>query len=193
MYRFVIILSLLVFLSSCGQKEEESDTASSASVPAPPNSRSAIDAGEFSEFEKIINGSLKPYFDVAGTQTELEVAPGDYFDVYIFAEFNEAYDVNAAEWKLVLPDEVSIMSVAQTDSVLVSLGKHEEDFMIAFRCLPGPRDWIVRYQCKAHEGFAGGAIETVAGQNLKFIGFTICDATHTEVKGRGGKAELKRK
>jgi len=203
MKRLILAIFVLGLIAACGkggdQKTETASQDQKATEPAegvpgagttPPVSM--IPEGEGpSEFEKAANGKIRPYFDDKGTKTEIAVAPGDYFDLYVFGEYSELYPMSAAEWKLVLPENVSIMGQTHTDSVIVSMGKWDSDFMMAFQCTPGPKIQLVKYQCKAHEGFTGGKIETTTGDNLNFIGFTMCDATKTLIHGQGGVAELR--
>ena len=189
MYRVIILLFVLVILCACGKTEEEQPPAQAQDTPGRP----MIDDSEFGEFDRLANALLRPYFDETGADTVLEVAPGEYFDLYIFSEYNELYPMSAAEYKLVLPPEVSVMGTVTTDSTILTLGRYDVDFMIAFRCMQGPKNWIVKYSCKAHEEFEGGMIETIRGQNMDFLGFTMCDGAHTLIRGRGGKAELKKK
>ena len=91
---------------------------------------------------------------------------------------------------LLLPEGVSILSSAQSDSVIVTLGKPEVDFMVAFHCLDGPKHWLMKYICKADDDFQGGVIKTVQGDNLKFLGFVTCDVSKTEVRATGGWVKL---
>ena len=147
------------------------------------------DAG-LSEFEKSAQGFIRPYFDPDGTVTSMDITPGSPFDVWVFAEFNDAFVMSGAEYKLLLPEGVSILSSAQSDSVIVTLGKPEVDFMVAFHCLDGPKHWLMKYICKADDDFQGGVIKTVQGDNLKFLGFVTCDVSKTEVRATGGWVKL---
>ncbi len=187
----------LVFLASCGKGDEAgSQTASNDATPVVqerPPGRPAIPDDEFSEEERIINASLRPFFDGEGTETEATIAPGEYFDIYVFAEYNEAFPMAAAEWRLLLPAEVSVMGEVRNDTTIANVGKYDQDFGIAFPCMADPRWWIVKYTCKAHEEFDGGEIELTRGTGLDFIGFVTCDNENTMIRAKGGTAVLKRK
>jgi hypothetical protein len=199
MYRLIIFLLAMAVLGSCGKgKEEEgAQTAQPAeqaegSVPR-PHGQAMIPDKEFSEFEEIAAAHIRPAFNAEGTDTLKEIAPGDYVDIYVVAEFNELYQMSAAEYRLQLPPGISVMSWAKMDSVVLTYGEHDRDFMLAFRCINGPESWLIKYVCKADEDFAGGEISTHPGANLDFLGFTLCDATRTLVRGRGGSATLRSK
>ena len=200
MVRLVIAVAALFFMFACsqdsgdsGSAEQPSEQQATEEASRPSQGRPAIDTEEFSEFEKIVDGRILPYFDEKGTVSSKELGPNEYFDLWVFAEFNKLYPINAGEYKLVLPEGVSILGSVQSDSTILSLGKWEEDFMISFKCMGGPSQWLVKYQCKTHEDYKGGTVQTIKGQNMNFIGFTLCDASFTMVRARGGKAEMKLK
>lgn len=197
MYRIVALMVALALLASCGQQKEAGDTGqppAEVSSGAPADTPIvAITDEDFSEFERLAHAYLRPFFDEEGTQTAMAVAPGDYFDVYILAEFSDLYPMSGAEFKLVLPEGVVVMASAQMDSTILTLGKFEEDYLMVFRCLPGPKHWLAKVICKAGEEFTGGTLETIQGQNLNFLGFTMCDVARTTIRARGGTAQLSKK
>lgn len=202
MHRLILFLLAVAVLGSCGKgKDKNAQTAQSdrttqdqAAGPVPrPHGKPAIPDEEFSEFEEIAAARIRPSFNAEGTDTLREITPGEYVDIYIVAEFNELYTMSAAEYRLQLPPGLSIMSWAKMDSVVLTYGEHDRDFMLAFRCVSGPRNWLIKYVCKTSEDFAGGEITTLPGANLEFLGYTLCDATRTLVRGRGGQAMLRAK
>ncbi len=196
MSRIGVFLLVLLLASCGGGGDGDTQTASQDAAPATSErgpGTPAIPDDELSDFDKIVNAHLRPFFDAEGTETEADVAPGEYFDLYVFAEYNTLYPMSAAEYKLVLPQEVSVMGSVQADSTILSLGKHDQDFLIAFHCVTEAKWWVVKYQCKAHEDFKGGTIETTRGDGLDFLGFTLCDVTKTLVRAKGGTAVLKKK
>jgi hypothetical protein len=197
MRRILIAIMALTLLVSCSTKTEEG-TETTAKPPQGEQARtepvSAIYADEeFGEIDRLADAHIRPYFDAEATQTEKAVSAGEYFDLYVIAEYNELYPMSAAEYKLVLPEGVVVMGMVQTDSTILTLGKWDNDFMIAFRCTSGPKAMLVKYQCKAEDDFTGGTIETVKGMDLNFLGFTLCDEIKTMVKGKGGTAEISKK
>lgn len=197
MSRLVVLMIALALLPACGKKEGGGEqTASNESATATQQrgpGRPAITEDDFSELEQIVKGSLRPYFDEQGTRTEITIAPGEYFDLYVFAEYSEYYPMSAAEYRLVLPAEVSVMGSANNDTTIAAVGKYDQDFGIAFPCMSEPKWWVVKYTCKAHEEFNGGTIEVTRGTGLDFIGFVTCDATRTMIRAKGGTAVLKKK
>lgn len=184
---FVLLLAFWA-LSSCDRGGDE--TARTESTPAQrPEPVAAVAEGEFSEFDKLANGFIRPYFDVEGTQTEKTVKAGENFDLYIVAEYNKDFAMCAAEYRLVVPDGMRVLSSANTDSTILTLGDLE-DFSTTFRCTAGPKMWLVRYTCTSDPTFRGGEIRTEKGANMHFLGFSLCDGEFTLVNARPGTATL---
>jgi hypothetical protein len=190
------ILLALALVASCGKgTEDEAETAEGTEVSGGqgtvdelPPPRPAIDDEPLTRYEKLVAGYIRPYFDQAGTETSRKLASGELFELYVVAEFNDAYLMAAAEYRLVLPKGITVLAQAHTDSMTITVGKHDVDFSMTFHCIPGPKHWLVKYFCKVEDDFAGGVVETAAGDQRKFIGFVTC-ADQLQVRALGGTAE----
>jgi len=198
MKRILLTIVVLAFLAACGKDDGgESQTVSNdagdqaAATDPPRESTQAIPDEPSSGYDEMVEGRLFPAFDRAGTELAKTVAAGDMFELYVVSSFNDAFSMSGAEYKLSLPDGISVLGTTHTDSMVVMLGTYDHDFMIAFHCIPGPGDWITRYLCKVEDDFAGGIAETMPGENLNFIGFVLCDELKTEVRAKGATAEIK--
>jgi hypothetical protein len=199
MLRAVLAFMLVILICSCGggkqkQKQESTstkDTVTSAAEESPPIHM--IPPEGLSEFEKLINAYIRPYFDDKASVTEKSVAPGETFTVYIFGEFNEMYPMAGAEYKLSLPEGLEYVYETKSDSISMTLGKYSEDLMLAFNCANGPKFLMVKYVLKATDAFSGGDIETQEGDYKHFLGFSLCDEAATMVRAMPGKATLGRK
>jgi hypothetical protein len=189
MKNLAILLLVLSVIASCtGESEEPAVEEQVADTRGEPVQM--IPDEEFSELEKRANAFIRPYFDDQATQTEKTVKVGDVFDLYVFAEYSEEYPMCGAEYKLTVPEGVVVLSQVQTDSLMLSRGTWDNDFMIVFHCTPGPKMWLAKYVCKAEEGSQSGVFETHQGADLLYLGFTMCDRQRTMVKARSGKAAL---
>jgi hypothetical protein len=176
---------------SCGGKKEEGAVQKAQTSTQEKKPVQMIPDEEFSEFDKLGQGFIRPYFDKDATLTEKTVKAGETFDLYVVAEFNPLYPMSAAEYCLVLPEGVAVTSSANSDSTILTLGRQDEDFMIAFRCTPGPKLWLVNYKCVASPGAVGGTVMTEKGRSQDFLGFTMCDEQRTLVKAKPGTAQIK--
>ncbi len=201
----LLILIIIIFLGlSCGKSEEETETQKPGLRARAQERGTAASRGrEMIPLEKeapptiedtiSIAAAIKPYFDEMGTITEKSVSPGESFDVYVIAEYDEDVLMSAAEYRLILPAGVTINEAEETDSVLFRTGFPERDFVIAFRCTPGPRMILVKYLCKAQDNFAGGTVATEPGGDLSSIQCATCDFKPIVVNAEKGSAILKKK
>jgi hypothetical protein len=181
----------LSFFAACGGNNEEgAETAAHTHDDEPIQ---MIPDDDWNEFAEAANAHLNPYFDAEGTVTEKAVAPGDYFDMYIVAEYSEDYPMNAAGYQLHVPEGVTILSSKNCDSTIVVVGEPLHDFVMGFRCTKGPKMWLVQYQCRVNDEFTGGEITTTAGHDFKFLGFTLCDEDKTMIPAKSGTAMLTKK
>ncbi len=137
---------------------------------------------------------LNPYFDDAGTQTELAVAPDVPFSVNVFGETAEPYSTNAIQYRIVFPDGIEVMGVKEFEHKSVSTGDPKVNYMLAYDCQPPGRYRLVTYVCRATKEFKGGEVELLDGlaaNGINFIGFVSCD--FTEMRATGGTATLTRR
>jgi hypothetical protein len=190
MKRIIVLTIALWLVASCGGKKDDSTQGGAQTVEQKKPVQQIPDEG-MTQFEKLASAYIRPCFDDQATQTEMTIKAGDPFNFYVFAEYSSEYPMSAAEYRLALPKGVSIASSANCDSTILTLGKPEEDFMMAFRCAPGPKMWLVRYTCTSDPSFGGGTIETQKGVNLDYLGFTMCDTDRTMIRAGSGKAVLK--
>jgi hypothetical protein len=188
MRTIIVLLLALWAVSSCGGRGEDAkqQEAKPAQKPEPVQ---AISDSDLSEFDRLANAFIRPYFDAEATQTEKTVKPGENFDLYVFAEYSKDFAMCGAEFRLVIPEGVKIVSAANTDSTIITMGD-VEDFTTTFRPTAGPKAWLVRYTCTSDPSFQGGAIRTDKGARLHFLGFTMCDSEFTMVNAQHGEATI---
>lgn len=192
-------LALMVVVSCSTKEEEQADSEvadavqSESAIALRGEPKTMIPGEELSEMERLAQAYLKPYFDENASQTEKAVSPGDRFDLYVFAEYDKNYPMSAAEFRVVLPEGVSILSSTTCDSTILQFGNPEGDFMIAFHCSYGPKMWLVRYECGVDEAFGGGTIKTDEGMAMHYLGFTLCDVSKTLIRAKPGEAVLRSK
>jgi hypothetical protein len=195
---FVAAVSLVVSLAGCGGGEGDATEEHTAHTPdaatdvqgrpmIPPASE---DAGP------VEGVYTNLYFDEAGTITELAVAPGETFDLYLFAEYPKPYIVASAEYRLVLPQGVTIFGHEMFRDRCLTMGTYKKDFAITFECdTPTPgKFYIMKYACRAESDFQGGEIRAAEGVNDKgkgFLGFIACEEPQLRrLRSKGGVATL---
>lgn len=134
---------------------------------------------------------LNPYFDDAGTQTELAVRPNEPFQVHVFGETVEPYSTNAIQYRVSLPAGIQIMGTREFEHKSVSTGDPTVNYMQAYDCQPAGRFRLVTYICNATPEFKGGEIQVLEGlpaTGINFIGFVSCE--FVELRATGGSATL---
>ena len=185
----LLTVSLWV-VASCGGKSEQAAQEQTQTPQKKEPIQQIPDEG-LNQFEKMANGFIRPGFDEAAEQTEKTVKLGDMFDVYVVAEYSPQVPMSTANYRLALPEGISMVAAANCDSTILTVGKYDVDFVIAFKCATGPKMWIVKYICKADPAFKGGTIEVLPGSDNHYLGFTMCDEQKSLVRSQGGKAVLK--
>ena len=191
MKRLAIVILCLLVVFACSKKEPETTATNTTQSATESHSDEPKQMIPDKPDQPIVFAAIKPFFDDKGTVTEKTISPGDEFEVFIIAEYEETNSMTAAEYKLVLPAGVSILASQITDSLSLQSGKPETDFMIAFKCSPGPKMFLVRYTCLAGQNFAGGVIQTAEGDQTNFIGLVTCGNAPVQHKADTGKAVLK--
>jgi uncharacterized protein YceK len=173
-----VVLVAVVGLGVCGCSKKAAQTASTSGtktetqgmMPKVDSTTTSSEAVPMSDVpETPIDGlSLAPFFDEAGTKTEIAVAPGEQFKVFVMA--------HTVEHKL------------------SSIGKYDFNYMIAYDCTPPGRFVVVSYVMQADKDFKGGKVEVLPGflsDNATFLGFATCE--FMEVRASGGIATIKLK
>jgi hypothetical protein len=193
MKQFLILLVIIAVGFACGQKESETTTSKEEPVVAKEVSKEPRQA--IPEKKKLASGTptLKPYFDEKGTVTEKNVSPGESFDLYVIAGVGENDHMTAAEYRLNLPDGISIIREIDPDSLVMKSGKPGVDMMIAFKCTQGPQLMLIHYVCEVGDNFTEGNITTSEGEKSKFIGLVDCGPDPEQIVAEKGTAVLKKK
>jgi len=138
--------------------------------------------------------SLDPFFDEAGTKTEVSVAKGEQFKLYIMAHTVEPYPTGSAQLRLQLPPGINVLYTVETPHKLSSLGHYDYSYMVAYDCTPPGRFVVVSYVLQADQDFKGGQVQVLPGflsDNSTFLGFATCE--FIEVRASGGTATIKLK
>ncbi len=196
MVRMITALLVASVLFSCsGDKKKEGTAEEKVATGTAGQSKPVqmVPDEELSEFDKLLDAHIRPYFDAEATVTEKAVAPGETFDIYVFGEYSENYPMSAAEFMLSVPEAIEVLYETKSDSTVLTVGSYKKDYMMTFNCAKGPKFMMMKYSCRANDAFSGGAVETGEGMVHHFLGFTLCDETRTMVKARPGRATLSMK
>lgn len=206
--RLTVFLLLAGMIAGCGGDGSSGDQQASREA-IPEKSADPAPAVEETEGRPMIPPEgpeavegvyIAPYFDAEGTATELAVAPGELFSVYI-CTVHPGYDMKTAQWKMRVPDGITVLGESKTFPQALSVGTYSEIYMITYPCQTGGNTVsLLKYNCIATEEFQGGEFETVkAGTALghskepPFLGFVTCGDQMQQVPAYGGTATVTRK
>jgi len=132
-----LVAALTVFVLSCGGRDKEGGSAGNKvenNTKAKPQSASQSQGQDPSELDKMVRGSIKPFFDKEASVTSRAVSPGESFEVFVFGGCSSSYTMSAAEFRLSLPEGVIITGEIKSDSTNITMGETLKDYMMAFRC-----------------------------------------------------------
>lgn len=192
MLRVLLVLLTIVSFAACGGKNETETTQTQSQAS---QGRSII-PDKVDTPVTATNVFLRPYFDENGTVSELAVAPGETFTVFVVAEYEKPYSMSAAEFSLAVPAGVSVKEIANFMEKALTMGEYKTDYVMAFGCQPPRKFYLVKFVCSAEAEFAGGSIKTAPGINVRdesYLGFVSCEPQIEKVPATGGTATLTRK
>jgi hypothetical protein len=194
-----ILLPIIVLTIGCGGNEET--TESRAGIPEKATTTSAQESpGRQAippEMPDAVEGlSIAPFFDEAGTVTELAVAPGELFNVYIVVA-HPGYEMSSAQWRMTIPDGVTMLGETRLFEHSLSIGDYDNIFAVTYPCQTSSEPYaVIKYNCMVTPEFQGGTIETVKAVSMHeekdppFIGFATCGVERDMVPAHGGTATL---
>jgi hypothetical protein len=201
---FVVLVAVGLGVCGCSKKEAahqettngSAGTTAQGMMPKVDSTTSSSEAVPMNDVpETPVDGlSLDPYFDEAGSKTEIAVKPGEQFKLFIMAHTIEPYPTGSAQLRLQLPPGINVLYTVETDHKLSSLGRYDFNYMIAYDCTPPGRFVVVSYVLQADKDFKGGKVEVLPGflsDNATFLGFATCE--FIEVRASGGTATIKLK
>lgn len=201
MFRTLMVLfitALLAVSAGCGGQENggqssSSDTRSESNESSTPQSREESRPMIPEPLEVVEGVEMNLYFDEAGTETEKAVAPGEMFAFYVVAEYKDPYHINAAEFRIDLPDGVEVVGSSKFTEKALTVGSWDSDFSMAFECQPPGKQYLMKYNCAVGPDFTGGDIEITPGvksAGISFLGFVSCKPTTEKLPAKGGSATL---
>ena len=205
MRRIIVIMAVLGLLASgCSKKSDTAEEQASTQGETQSPSQMMPDTTHGDSHEVVPSSDvpetpleglfLNPFFDEAGTQTEISVARGEQFKLYIMAQTVDPYETLSAQLRLEMPPGINVLYTVETPKKLSSLGKYDFNYMVAFDCTPPGRFVVVSYVCQTDQEFKGGVIHVLPGflaDNATFLGFATCE--FAEVRAAGGEATLRLK
>jgi hypothetical protein len=200
MFRLLVglmaIVCLFLPLVGCGGGDE-SGGDSTARTPTPSqapagDSRQAIPERE-EPLETVEGAFINPYFDEEGQTSQMAVAPGETFTLYVFAEAPEPFHISAAEFRFDVPAGIKVIDKETFGERVLTMGDHAADFVMGFECHEPGKFYLMKYSCLVEDGFKSGDFTMTPGVNASgaaYLGFVACQPETRRLPAEGGKAVL---
>lgn len=199
--RLLVALFGVLLIAGCGTEREDNaqTTRQSASAERPPQPTPNPPRTESREMipdvDIIPEGvSLRPFFDEAGTVTELAASVGDEVNIFIYIETPEPIRASACAFRMVIPAAVDLMRERKFADGTLSIGNWDTNYSLAWPCRPVGRFWVVHYVFTVTDSFSGGEFTTTDGfaeNATMFIGLGTCHGNSGDtMRSAGGTITL---
>jgi len=131
------------------------------------------------------------YFDENGTKRTVKLGAKDTQTMlYLIVNFPETMQISAVEYKLVLPEGVTIESDKFYEHRAALLGTFLEGISEAFPCVPGPKLVLHTLTLNVPRGLANAEVSLMPDPNGDFLGVSICDESQTMIPASAYKAVI---
>lgn len=188
----ITVLACFLFLclagvSGCGEKTETSEQTTGKTATEEPEITKADGSYSYMN-EEVVFGV---YFDEKGTKRTIDLGRGDNeFDVFIIVHFPEEMQIAATEFKLTLPEGVSIVNDKYNMNRTLSMGTFEHGLAERFPCTPGPMLLIHTLTLQAETPLENASIGLAPSENGEFIGVAECEENYPRARARAYRAVI---
>jgi hypothetical protein len=132
---------------------------------------------------------IAPYFDIEATECEKDVAPGDYFELFIVGR-STGETMAAAEFALQVPEGVTYLGLSFGPDVTVSSGNPIDGIQVAFGTCDHSQVLLARASFSVGAEVSDATFQVVGHPVSSFLGFAVCDADRSLETALGGGAVL---
>ena len=131
------------------------------------------------------------YFDAEGTKRTIKLDRDvREFDVHVIVHFPEEMQIAATEFKLILPDGVSIVNDKYSQDRVMSLGTFDGGLSERFPCRPGPMMVVHTLTLRADKPLENAIIGLGPSENAQFIGVAECEEGYPRARARAYRAVI---
>lgn len=131
------------------------------------------------------------YFDEDATERTITLAEGqEEVKAYLVIKFPEEVEISAAEFRLRMPEGVTVESDKFHPGRAMMLGTFEHGISESFRCVRGPRLVLHVLTLKVDAGVENAELALLPGEQSEFIGVAECKEGHPLIRGAAFKAVI---
>lgn len=177
MKSLLIVLCLCSFVVfSCAKKEEKPEKT------VPEKKESAISY----IMEDLMFGV---FFDEEGTKRILTLGKDQKeFDVYIIVSFPEEMEIAAVEWRIVLPEGVSIVNDKYYFERHMTYGQMEHGLSERFPCVKGPKLLLHVLTLRTEKELKNAEVAVMSSEESEFLGVAECKEGFPRARAAAYKA-----
>jgi hypothetical protein len=173
---FAAVAAVLV-LSSCAKKEKDAETGAAGSAAGDSTLKYVSDEVSFGAF-----------FDAAGTKRTIEVKGAKETKLYIVVSYPATMQIAAVEWRLVLPEGVTVEYDKFYDRRAALLGTFEDGMSETFPCVAGPKLVLHELVLNVPAGIKNGEVALMPSHSGKILAVATCDEGYPIVEASAYKA-----
>lgn len=175
-----LALSLGLFLMISCSKKEQKDGAAADSTAADTTLSYVSEEVSFGLF-----------FDENATKRTVRLGSDETQTVvYIVVHFPETMHISAVEYRIVLPEGVTIDSDKFYEKRAALLGTFETGISETFPCVPGPKLVLHALTLNIPRGLSNAELAIMTDPKGDFLGVVMCDETLTMVPAASYKAVI---
>ncbi|HUV36857.1 MAG TPA: hypothetical protein VMX58_07965 [Patescibacteria group bacterium] len=167
----LVLCALFLYSCSGGEKEEATESAQPQEEP-----------------EQIISYlnqdvSFGVFFDEKGTRRTLDLDRDQKeFDVYIIINFPEDIEIAAAEWRLELPEGISVINDKYILNRTISMGLMDYGLSERFPCVSGPSCLLHTLTLRTDRELKNAEIAVLPSTEGEFLGVAECTEGYPQIR-----------
>lgn len=132
------------------------------------------------------------YFDEEGTKRTIELEEGEEtFTGYVILKFPEHMTITGVEWRLVLPEGVTVVNDKYNEKRVLSMGTMEKGISEGLRpCVPGPSVVLHTLTLRKTGPLTDAVISIMPSLGNEYLGVTECKEGYPMITAASYKAVI---
>jgi hypothetical protein len=175
----IVGLACILLCASCAKKEKEPAGEAAGTVESESALSPVSDEISFAAF-----------FDNECTERTIEIKGPKQAKLFVVVNFPETLEIAAVEWRLVLPEGVTVETDKPYENRVALLGTFEHGISETFPCAAGPRIILHEFVINVPAGIENGEIGLMPSHEGKKLAIATCDEVPTIINASAYKAVI---